>query len=176
MPKIPALLIVTLYAVWQYRRSGYRAEPTEKPLLVTFFGGFIISSMIVLFFIWLLDPIHLLEFPRKQPIIWVMVVFLYPFLSALPQEFIYRKFYFSRYSPIFKSKQVLFWSSVCNFTFLHLIYDNIPAVILSALGGVFFTYTWKQTRSLYWTSLQHALFGILIFTSGLGRFFYEPFQ
>ena len=46
------------------------------------------------------------------------------------------------------------------------------AVALSLIGGLIFAYRFVKTRSLLAVWLEHALYGDLIFTSGLGRFFF----
>jgi membrane protease YdiL (CAAX protease family) len=103
-----------------------------------------------------------------------MVMVFYPFLSAWPQEFIYRKFYFRRYEPIFKSEKALIISSTLTFGFLHIMYDNPVSVILSLFGGLIFSLSYNKTRKLFFPWIEHSLYGQMIFTVGLGRFFYEP--
>ncbi|MEU4707697.1 hypothetical protein AB0G00_14815 [Nocardia salmonicida] len=39
--------------------------------------------------------------------------------------------------------------------------------------GVLFATRYQRTRSLLTTSVEHALYGILMFTIGLGDFFYH---
>ena len=61
-----------------------------------------------------------------------------------------------------------------SFAFLHIVYDNVWAIALTLAGGVMFARTYHQKRSLYWVSIEHALYGAE-FTVGLANFFYEPF-
>jgi membrane protease YdiL (CAAX protease family) len=121
----------------------------------------------------LIEPANLFGFPRRAPQIWLMVVCLYPLLSAYPQELIYRAFLFHRYRPLLRSDVTLVWVSTISFGFLHLIYDNWIAVLFGLLGGYFFSTTYRRTGSLLAASLEHALYGLLVFTIGLGQYFYE---
>jgi membrane protease YdiL (CAAX protease family) len=57
------------------------------------------------------------------------------------------------------------------FAWMHLIFRNPLAVILTLVGGWFFAQTYARTRSLRLVCLEHALYGNLIFTIGLGEYF-----
>ncbi|MEV4205872.1 hypothetical protein [Nocardia salmonicida] len=46
-------------------------------------------------------------------------------------------------------------------------------MLLSAAAGVLFAIRYQRTRSLLTTSVEHALYGILVFTVSLGDFFYH---
>ncbi|KAF0095462.1 MAG: membrane protein of unknown function [Puniceicoccaceae bacterium 5H] len=122
---------------------------------------------------WWLMPESFLGFPRSSFDWWLVVMALYPFLSALPQEFMYRRFYFARYERIFGSGPVLFWSSVLAFSGLHLMYDHWMSLLLTLIAGYFFTQTYQRTGRLLDAWWEHALYGNLVFTVGLGRYFYE---
>jgi membrane protease YdiL (CAAX protease family) len=103
----------------------------------------------------------------------MVVMLLYPLLSALPQELIYRAFFFQRYDRLFPSEQWLGITSAIAFSALHIIYDNWWAVGLSLIGGFIFVETYRKSKSLYWVSLEHAIYGCLVFTIGMGHFFYD---
>ena len=67
-------------------------------------------------------------------------------------------------------------ASAAAFSLLHVIYGNAPAVIFSFIGGYLFSRTYADTQSLFVTSLEHAIYGNMVFTVGLGHYFYEGFQ
>ncbi len=120
-----------------------------------------------------LAPEYWLAFPRERPGLWALVMVLYPFLSALPQEFLYRRFFFWRYAPLLGEGALRVGVNALLFGWLHAMYDNAPALILSTIGGLFFAGTYAHTRNLALVWIEHALYGQLLFTLGLGRFFYE---
>jgi membrane protease YdiL (CAAX protease family) len=97
---------------------------------------------------------------------------LYPLLSALPQEYVYRRFFFARYQSLLGNR-LLEVLNIILFGGLHLIYGNWEAVVLATAGGVLFTRNYKKNDSLLAVSVEHALFGMWIFTVGLGRFFFR---
>ena len=181
VPKIPVLLAFFLCClVYLVRRerfgkyhflNGLRAAPQAlRPILLRSALVFLLSACTVL----AIDPGLLFAFPKTRPRLWLLVMLLYPLLSAYPQETIYRAFLFKRYKPIMPSTTALTLSSVLAFSFLHIIFGNWIAVMLTLPAGYLFTRTYLATDSLMLASLEHALYGCAIFTTGLGRFFYNP--
>lgn len=120
----------------------------------------------------LLTPDSLFGFVQARPLLWLLVICLYPFLSALPQEFIYRRFFHARYAPVFGESGVI-WASTIAFSFLHIIYLNIPSVALTFIAGGIFAKNYRRTGSLTTVALEHAFYGIIAWTVGLGVFFYS---
>jgi hypothetical protein len=112
--------------------------------------------------------------PLERPAVWLIIMVLYPLLSALPQEYIYRRFYALRYKQLVRGP-LLFWgiNSVL-FGFLHLMYDHWLPVVGTLLISAFFARAYAQTGRMRWAALEHALYGQTVFTFGLGYFFYEP--
>jgi hypothetical protein len=45
--------------------------------------------------------------------------------------------------------------------------------LLSLIAGAFFATTYARTKSLAAVWLQHALFGALVFTLGMGKYFFH---
>jgi hypothetical protein len=134
---------------------------------------FILSAPILIALTHILAPEWWLAFPRERPMLWALVMLGYPFASALPQEFLYRRFFFWRYAPLLGEGAARMAVNAILFGWLHVMYDNWPAVALSTLGGVIFAWTYDRTRNLALVWIEHALYGQLLFTIGLGRFFYE---
>jgi membrane protease YdiL (CAAX protease family) len=118
-------------------------------------------------------PERFLSMPRNRPGTWRKVLTVYPFLSVLVQEFVYRTFFFHRYGPLFGSRPALaILASGLLFGFGHVIFRNWVAVIGTALTGVLFAWRYARTGS-YWAAwLEHTLWGWLVFTVGLGGFFF----
>lgn len=137
------------------------------------FRLFTITGAIALF-AYLRHPDQFLMLPRERPQLWLMIVVLYPVLSALPQEFLYRRFYFCRYKLLFATPERMIWSNALVFAWLHLMYDNATAILLTFMGGWLFAETYRRTRQLWLPWLEHTAYGLAIFTFGLGRYFYEP--
>lgn len=125
----------------------------------------------VLFLLWL-DPGRLFGFVSERPQLWLMVMLFYPLLSALPQEVIYRSFFFLRYRAAF-SPALLMATSAVAFALLHVVMNNWVAVFLSIIGGFIFADSYRRHGSLKWVTIEHALYGCTLFTVGLGWYFYH---
>lgn len=138
-----------------------------KKILLRFTGSALALMGIVLAFF----PEKFFLFPRTKPLYWVVLLIAYPLLSVYPQELLYRAFFVRRYRHLFPRRELLLIASALVFAWMHLIFRNPFAVVLTLVGGLFFTHTYTRTRSLRLVCLEHALYGNLIFTIGLGEFF-----
>jgi len=153
--------------------AGPRSEAERKAnrasglLLLRFvLCGVVLTALTRWFF-----PGLFLSLPRLHPVFWVVIMVLYPLLSVWPQEVIFRRFLFHRYTKIFGPRGVVAASALA-FGFAHIIFLNWIAVSLTTAGGVMFARNYARERSLWLVCLEHALYGCLVFTIGLGRFFY----
>ncbi|TCO53710.1 CPBP family intramembrane glutamic endopeptidase [Actinocrispum wychmicini] len=118
------------------------------------------------------DRSLLLDLPRHQPVLWAIIMVAYPLLSAYPQELIFRAFVFQRYGRAFGPAGTVA-ASAAAFGFAHIFFHNWFAVIASTVGGVLFATRYARSRSLLAVSVEHGLYGVLIFTVGLGQFVYH---
>ncbi|MGB7845316.1 MAG: CPBP family intramembrane glutamic endopeptidase [Candidatus Acidiferrum sp.] len=118
-------------------------------------------------------PQLLFSFVKRAPLLWAIVMLLYPLVSVYPQELLYRAFFFLRYQPLFGSGWTMLLASALAFAFVHIIFGNWLAVGLCVIGGFLFSINYLYSGSLLFTCLDHALFGDFLFTLGLGQFFYH---
>lgn len=161
-----------LYSVMMY----CRVKP-ERPVAAWAWRGptirLLIAIPILIVITFQIAPEWWLAFPRERPGLWALVMLLYPLLSALPQEFLYRRFFFWRYEPLLGAGAARLAINALAFGWLHVMYENVPALILSTIGGVLFASTYARSHNLLLVGLEHAVYGQVLFTIGLGRFFYE---
>lgn len=119
-----------------------------------------------------LAPDDFLRFLRRRPGLWLAFAFLYPALSVLPQGILYRVFFLERYGALFESRPVLLLAGALAFSFGHVIFRNVPALVITAVGGAMFLETYMRTHSMLLAAVEHGAYGIVAFTAGLGRFLY----
>ncbi|MBP7000717.1 CPBP family glutamic-type intramembrane protease [Amaricoccus sp.] len=122
--------------------------------------------------VWALVPAEALALPRRAPVLWLAILVLYPLLSALPQELLFRPLFFRRYGALFPSTAAAVAANALAFGFAHLMFWNWLAVGLSAVGGLIFALGYLRHGFPTAVAL-HAVCGGVVFTSGLGRFFYH---
>ena len=118
-------------------------------------------------------PSRFLGFPRHAYDMWVTIMIFYPIISVTAQEIMYRIFFFHRYRPLFAGDpQAGIFLNAVLFSFSHIVFQNATTIIISFLGGLLFAWRYESSRSYWALCLEHALYGNLIFTLGLGKYFY----
>jgi uncharacterized protein len=172
---VPVLLLFIAYLAWdptfRLRReftAGFRS--TELVVIVL---GFVFIALCVGAFIQQQYPRDFLSFPRYRPELWRLVMIFYPLVSVLPQELVYRTFFFHRYGPLFgEHRWLAILANGALFSFGHIIFGNWVAIILSFFLGTLLAYRYVHTRSFLAVWIEHTLYGQLVFTVGLGRYFF----
>ncbi len=119
------------------------------------------------------DPQALFSLPRRRPELWATIMLLYPLVSVYPQEVIFRVFFFHRYGTLFAMPAMTIVASAAAFGVVHVVFHNWIAVAMTLIGGLLFAATYARTRSAFAVSVEHALYGCLVFTIGLGEYFYS---
>ena len=96
-----------------------------------------------------------------------------PLHRVIAQELVYRTFFFHRYGPLFGS-QVAVAVAVNGvlFGYAHIVMGNVFAVWSTALVGMLLAARYVATRSIWAVWLEHSLWGWLVFTVGLGHWFF----
>jgi uncharacterized protein len=133
-----------------------------------------VLSAILLALVAIFARSHLFDLVRNRPGLWLLVMLLYPVLSVYPQELVYRAFFAHRYAPLLASQAVRVVVSAGVFAFGHVFFQR-PwiAMGLTFLGGLLFAFHYEESHSLLLVSIEHAVFGQVLFTIGLGRYFYS---
>ncbi len=139
-----------------------------KIILLQFLGVSFFITLFMMFFM----PDMFFSLIKENPIFWLAVIVLYPLLSVYPQELVYRAFFFHRYKSLFKNNEYLILTNAFLFGFMHIIFHNWIAVILTIGGGYIFAKLYIKTHSLSLLFIAHSLYGCMLFTIGLGEFFY----
>ncbi len=135
-------------------------------------GVYVLGIAVVVGGVLLFIPERFLSFPRERPLLWGAVMLLYPVLSVYPQNVIYRCFVFHRYGGLIGEPKAMVGLSALAFCFGHVLFQNSLALLLTLAGGVLFATTYQRTRSAMACSLEHAMYGCMVFTVGLGQYLY----
>lgn len=162
------LLVITDGFRWWSLIEG-RVAPDWPFVLVFSLGTAVIATVLVL---WLV-PHRFLAFPQDNFRLWVKVMALYPLLSVLAQELFFRVLFFERYGQLFSGAPLAIAVNGVCFGLAHAFLANWPAVVLTTIGGAIFAWAYVERRSFGLACILHALAGQIIFTVGLGIFFYH---
>lgn len=164
-----ALLTVTPGFRWFEVVDG-RGLLRQAPLIL---GLTILGAAVIFGLVLALMPERLFGFPRHSPARYATVMALYPFLSVLGQEIAYRLLFFRRYRGLFPNDASAIIGSALVFSFAHGFYQNWLAITLTFLGGLVFAWAYARTASFPLVWILHSLAGQILFTSGLGTYFYH---
>jgi membrane protease YdiL (CAAX protease family) len=183
---IGLVLAALLYVVWLTRfrfalnNKVAKDEGRIRKHVFRISLKFIIFALCLLIVMTLKMPDKLFLVLRQSFVFWLAITCVYVFLSGLPQEWLYRVFFLWRYEILFdslsnKRKQVSF--ILCNatlFCMAHIMFFNLWVLVLTFFGGLLFAYTYVQTKSYRIIVLEHSLYGLWLFTLGLGEMLAFP--
>ncbi|NWG86411.1 MAG: CPBP family intramembrane metalloprotease [Hydrogenophilaceae bacterium] len=176
IPQILLLALVCLLVLWRdpsFDRRQLRLMPERwRPCLLRIGFLLAVGGLAVLAWAAWAGDIDLFGFPRERPGLWLAVLLLYPPVSALAQEVVFRVFFFHRYRAQFATPGRMIVASALLFSLAHLVLGNWQAPVLALFGGLLFAWTYSRTRSLLLVTLEHGLWGDWLFTVGFGRYFY----
>lgn len=152
---------------WRSLGAGWRNLPFRDAALmglaIILFGAVLLG---------LTRPEALFMPLRTRPQFLLMIAVLYPILSALPQELLFRALFFHRYGALMPSDRVAMLVNAGVFAFAHLLYWNPVTLLLTAIGGWLFARAYL-TRGFAAAWFMHAIAGNLVFAAGLGMHFYS---
>lgn len=173
-PKIPLLIIfvIAITAVLvrdpSFTMGALWNASTLRPMLRPMLLRFAVGALALTLFTWLVFPKEFFALLRYKPAIWLATAILYPVVSVYPQEIVYRTFWYHRYAALFPHRTARIAANAAVFGYMHVVYENFYAVALTAIGGILFADTYEKTGSTLTVSVEHALFGVWVFTVGLG--------
>jgi membrane protease YdiL (CAAX protease family) len=154
-----------LQALWKWKAVTWE---NMKPIILRW----LVCSLLMLAFTYYYDPERLFYIVKERPQLLLFLLFFYPIFSALPQEFIFCTFFFQRYKPFFKSRKARVWASAIVFAYAHVLFINPVAPVLSFIAGLIFASTFAKTKSLALVTIEHSMYGLVLFAVGLGWYFW----
>lgn len=110
---------------------------------------------------------------RFNPELLLMIMLLYPILSALPQEIVFRPLFFRRYGALIPGPRMAILANAAVFSFAHLMFWNWIVMAMTFAGGIAFAWAYAARGNFPMAWLLHAIGGNIVFLLGLGIFFYS---
>lgn len=176
---LAGLAVITVYALVVLlndptfdRRSFWRGEALRRevvPLLLMFGLGMMLFAALM----WAFERENLLVLVRERPALWAMIMIGYPVASVYPQELLYRAFFFHRYAGLFRNRWSLIIASAVLFAWAHVLFQHWVPIVSTLVGGLIFAWRYDRTRSMAVVWVEHTLYGCLVFTIGLGAYFFH---
>jgi membrane protease YdiL (CAAX protease family) len=181
---IPLLLILLamgitvhlfLYYDPSFNRNNFINWKSGKSEIGKIILLFIPLAALMVVLIWQIDETKLFYLPSTNPLFLLMISIFYPVFSVVPQGLAYRALFFHRYGILFPGNTLRIVISAILFSFGHILYKNALVLLLAFFAGLIFTYRYYKTESLLISVLEHSLYGVWLFTCGLGYFFVSSF-
>lgn len=173
----PALALFTLGGLaliwatgdfdWPALRRGWRRISWSRMAafaLLVGAAGFLVMKATHFDYAVNLSPERL----RFLALLWL----LYPLLSALPQELIFRALYYHRYAPLMGSERTARLVNAAVFSLAHLMYWSLIVAAMTFVGGWIFARLYRD-KGFPAALVAHALAGNVLFTVGMGAYFYS---
>ncbi len=174
---VPLIIVSLVYLYVILRDKSFKRHQLKLNGLKAWSMIFFRTSIIIVFllvYVWKTFPEQLFQMPSERTSFWIVLLVLYPLWSVIPQEFVYRVYFYHRFSGLLKSRNLLVIINAVLFSFSHIIFENWVALIFTFVVSIMFSLTYLRYRSYSMIVLEHALYGSMIFTIGPGNFFYIP--
>ncbi|HET8752829.1 MAG TPA: CPBP family glutamic-type intramembrane protease [Salinimicrobium sp.] len=171
---IPLLLIAFIFLLFLWKDATFDQKVLSRFDVISFrrsIPRMIIISILLVWFTYWIFPHLFFDLPREHFVEYMITLFLYPVASVLPQEIIYRVYFFHRYKKLVPEKYLLMLSNAIIFGLTHFIYANWVAPIATFLVSWILIFNYFRTNSLLNVSLEHYFYGLVMFTIGFGFFF-----
>ncbi len=114
-----------------------------------------------------------LAFAAANPGLMLAIAVFYPWLSALPQEVVFRALWFRRYDALLPGGWPGIVLNAAVFSFAHLMYWSWIVAAMTFAGGLAFAWAYVRRGSFPLAVALHAVAGVIVFALGLGMFFYS---
>ncbi len=142
-----------------------RLLPLALLALVTFAASWVILDQT--------RPGALFALPRERPLMLAVIVVLYPVLSALPQELLFRPLFFRRYGTLLPRRPLALVLNAALFSLAHLMYWHWIVAAMTFVGGLIFAWAYEVRRSFPLALALHSVAGCVLFAAGMGVYFYS---
>lgn len=171
---MPILWILALYAFFVLKRMKHQVNIKLshgipfRSVLIRFF----VLSLLFLILSYISYPQTFFHMLINESKLFLLLLVLYPFLSVIPQEVLYREFFFKRYAFKLHTNTQLLLNALI-FMWAHMVFQNSVVLGLTFIAGVLFAHTYLKSRSFLLVCVEHTLYGYLLFVSGLGELFFQ---
>ncbi|RXJ60691.1 type II CAAX prenyl endopeptidase Rce1 family protein [Candidatus Marinarcus aquaticus] len=171
---MPMLWLMSLYAmlVLKATHHDFSFLGFKKNQFIFTLLRFILLGAVFTFLSYFYHPEAFFHMVKNEMQLFILLLLLYPLISVLPQELLYREFFFSRYHWKLSVQNQIMLNAVI-FSWAHSAFDSIIVFALTLFVGLLFAQTYLRNRSFILVCIEHTLFGYLLFTSGMGELFFQ---
>lgn len=157
--------------LWARPRPGWWRGPVLRAAMLAFAATAYVLAC---------EPDSAFKLLADRPRLWLAIMVLYPLLSVLPQEILFRVCLMDvlEATPAGRPRQawIPILGSALLFGWAHVIYAGYAAMLSTCLAGLALGWNCHRNRrrpgAIWPLLLEHSLYGQIIFSTGLGHYFY----
>lgn len=173
----PALLALTVVGLillhltpgFQWRRLW---DGTVSWRILGIFAGITFAGGVAVM-LWR-APGQLFLLVEEQPWLMLSIALLYPPVSALPQELLFRPLFFRRYAALLpRPHNLRIALNAAIFSLAHLMYWSWVVAAMTFVGGLVFAWAYLRSGGFVMALVLHSVAGVILFAVGLGIYFYS---
>ena len=161
-----------------YRYTKFKITKPHKSILSHFWKVTLMRLIPItifgLIFVKIMAPDAFFRLITEDISVWFFIILIYSLGSVLPQEVIYRNFFFKRYRDLIHNKHIFFIMNAALFSMSHVFLKSWLVLLVTFLGGLMFAYTYNKTKSTTLVSIEHSIYGLMLFTIGIGALLAFP--
>lgn len=173
-PALAAFSVVGMALLWRTGGFGWRSlvRGWRRISLAEVLGIAAATLLAGVVILLIANPGQLFDIPLHRPRLLPVIWCLYPLLSALPQELIFRPLFFHRYGTLLPAGRGAIAVNAAVFSFAHLMYWSGIVALMTFVGGWIFARAYlRHGFPAAW--LLHAVAGNVLFAVGMGYYFYS---
>ena len=161
-------LIITCFFICLFKKEDLKKihlskkESVYKKLILKNMSLF----MFLILILYILGELKLNYFDLKNLHYLILLSLIYLMFSVIPQEIIFRYYFFIRYQNVFKNKYILITANSLIFSIFHVIYLDIKIIFITFIGSLLLSFNYVQFKSLILVILQHFFFGQILLMLG----------
>ena len=129
-------------------------------------------SMLMLGWVFFFDRENLFNLPRGNLKVWLALATFHPVFSAYVQEVLFRTFIFRRSQQVLGNGWLIIFASASVFSFAHIFYYHPVSMLLTFIMGLYLAWIYQKNHSVLFVAFLHGLYGNMVFTIGLGHYFW----
>ena len=174
--KILLPLVILIFLILRFRTDFTWKElwhfPVSWSSLLFHLAIALLVSLVLLGWVYFFDRNNLFNLPAGNWKLWLMMSIFYPLFSVFTQEIIFRTYFFKRYQNLFGNGLHIILASALVFSFAHIFYFHPVSMVLTFILGVYLGLIYQKTRSVLFASFLHGVYGNMVFTIGMGHYFW----
>lgn len=154
------IIVLSSFSKLSLKDYGFQCQNLIKSLKAIAFPTF---SLSLLMFIY-----YLINGPRIDNSMYGLGFYIFFVVISSPlQEFLYRGYLFAIFSQAQSSAAFQIIMSSVVYSWIHVIYEDLPTLLLTLVIGLFWGWHYTKFRNIYSVTLSHAFLGVVAILCGL---------